>query len=105
MPRNNEIRNRDAIFDLISDVLIEQYRSTTVDKLHSRPIDALEMHIEVGIRASRVTRNQAKLLRRWIAACPFSTVEPGGVIAELNEIGRAAFAGRKLSKLKRRDVA
>lgn len=77
MPRN-EITDRDTITDTVAVVMSEEYRSTSIDTLLTRPHDAIAM-------ATAVCRRLGKRASK----------------EQINEICRAALAARKRGDLKR----
>lgn len=94
----NEIHDRAAITDHISDVMHTVYLSTSIDRLLTQPISAVRMALEVGKRSGRLKAAEVKRVGDALRGIERS--DPAAINV-INEILRAAIAARKRGDLQK----
>jgi hypothetical protein len=92
------IRDLDRVTDTICKVMAEgPWRDCSIDKLLTRPTDALRMALKVGVELGRLNNTAARRVKTAIDALDTAEVETS---LNVNEILRAALAARKRGNLK-----
>jgi hypothetical protein len=98
MSKPNEIRDRAALTDHIAEAMQNGCRSTTIDTLLTRPLDAIAFALGVGETTGRISKKDAKAIGR---ALYLIKNEAHAAVNSINEILRAGLAARKRGDLKR----
>jgi hypothetical protein len=92
------IRNRKAITDHVCDWMQSNTPSLSIDTLLTRPLDAMKMGVEVGVKAGRIKKDRAK---RIVAELKRLGEFFGQEMDSIDDVCRAALSSRKRGDLKR----
>jgi hypothetical protein len=91
------IKDRKSVTDHVADVMHARWKAWSIDTLLCHPIEAIEMALDVAVRAGRISDRQARSIFKTIAALN----EHGDAVDTINEICRTALSSRKRGDLKR----
>lgn len=102
MPRANgnsdPIRNRDLITDAVCKVMHARFRDDSIDSLLTRPVDAIEMALDVAAESGELSGKAASRLRKELRAAFAAEQGAEDLVAK---ICRAALSSRKRGDLRK----
>lgn len=97
---DRKVKDAPRLADHIADYMVENCRALSIDTLLTRPLDAMKMGADVGLRSQRIRASQHARLMKLLAELE----QDAETLDTIDEICRCALNARKHGDLKRDKV-
>ncbi len=95
---SDPITNREIITDAVCKVMHDRFRDDSIDSLLTRPVDAIEMALDVAVESDQLSNASASRIRKALRTAFNAEQGSEDLIAK---ICRAALSSRKRGDLKK----